>query len=319
MGAAGRVQTGASGGPVMFTQCPRCGTVFSVSEGQLDAAGGRVRCGACRAPFDALLYLVRQLPGGSPAGGAAGKRTVVPVAGTGVPVRPVPPPVPEPPRSPGAVARPDEPAGPGVATARTSGPRPETLGVGAGAGTEPTPASAVPEPLRADVERAGRRLPSGWRAAIQLSAALGLVALLALQVAWLAPADLLARAPAAAPWLERLAPAFDRASGLLGWERASTPRDLARIRVRERDIRDHPDQPGALLVQATLVNEALFQQPPPRVRLTLFDVNGAVLAQRVFSPGEYLAGDPPEPGLWPLRLELLAPATAAVSYQIEFL
>lgn len=303
----------------MFTQCPRCGTVFSVSEEQLDAAGGRVRCGACRAPFDALLYLVRQLPGGSPATGAAGKRTRGPVTGTGGPVRPAPPPVPEPHRSPGALARPEGAADLGAATARTPGPRPETLGGGAGAGTERRPAQAVPETLRADVERAGRGLPSAWRYAIQLSAVLGLVALLAFQVAWLAPADLLARAPAAAPWLERLAPAFDRASGLLGWERASTPRDLARIRVRERDIRDHPDQPGVLLVQATLVNEAPFQQPPPRVRLTLFDVNGAVLAQRVFQPREYLAGEPPEPGFWPFRLELLAPATAAVSYQIEFL
>ncbi len=303
----------------MFTQCPRCGTVFSVSEEQLDAAGGRVRCGACRAPFDALLYLVRQLPGGSPAASAAGKRVRGPAVGTGAPVRPAPPPVPEPPRASSPVTRPDEPASPGVATGRTPGPRPETVGVGAGAATEGMPAQAVPEPLRADAERAGRRLPSGWQAAIQLSAALGLVALLAFQVAWLAPADLLARAPAVAPWLERLAPAFDRASGLLGWERGSTPRDLARIRIRERDIRDHPEQPGALLVQATLVNEASFQQPPPRVRLTLFDVNGAVLAQRVFLPAEYLAGEPPQPGLWPLRLELLAPATAAVSYQIEFL
>lgn len=305
----------------MFTQCPRCGTVFSVSEEQLDAAGGRVRCGACRAPFDALLYLVRQLPGGSAASGAAGKRARGPIAGAGraEPPTPSPPPAPEPPRSPAATARAGEAAGVGVGSTLTSGAQPGILGTGAGAGAELTPASAVPEPLRADAERAGRRLPSGWRAAIQISAALGMIALLAFQVAWLAPAELLARLPAAAPWLERLAPAFDKASGMLGWARASTPRDLARIRVRERDIRDHPDQPGALLVQATLVNEALFQQPPPRVRLTLFDVNGAILAQRVFLPGEYLAGDPPEPGLWPLRLELLAPATAAVSYQIEFL
>ena len=55
------------------------------------------------------------------------------------------------------------------------------------------------------------------------------------------------------------------------------------------------------------------------MRLTLFDVNGAVLAQRVFAPEEYLTGDDPPPGPWPLRLELLAPESPAVSYQIEFL
>ena len=59
---------------------------------------------------------------------------------------------------------------------------------------------------------------------------------------------------------------------------------------------------------------------------TLFEISDlpqnqkrAVLAQRVFAPEEYLTGDDPPPGPWPLRLELLAPESPAVSYQIEFL
>ena len=289
----------------MFTQCPRCGTVFSVGDRQLDAAAGRVRCGACGAPFDALLYLVRQLPTGA--------------AGAKAPQRPRPSvPPPEPPRPPtprvqsprAAVPPPQAPA----ATARP--PFPPAMG------REPARVAAspvVPEPLRADAEEAGRRLSPVWGGLLQSVAALGLVALLAFQVAWLAPAEVLARVPSARPWMDRMGPAFDQASALMGWERASPPRDLGRIRVRERDIREHPQHPGALLVQATLVNDAPFPQPPPRVRLTLFDVNGAVLAQRVFAPEEYLTGDDPPPGPWPLRLELLAPESPAVSYQIEFL
>ncbi len=295
----------------MFTQCPQCGTVFSVGDAQLDAAGGRVRCGACRAPFDALLYLVRQLPAGS-ARAAPGKRPRPPAAGAGR-AAPAAPPPPEPLPIPAAPARPRD----GALAKPEAVPDPPLRPAPGPAAREP--AVPVPEPLRVDAERAGRRLPSAWAGALQGVAALALLALLGFQIAWLAPADVLARAPAAGPWLERLAPAFDRASGLLGWEGTPPPRDLARIRVRERDIREHPEHPGVLLVQATLVNEAPFRQAPPRVRLTLFDVNGAVLAQRVFLPPEYLAGESAEGDLWPLRLELLAPATAAVSYQIEFL
>ena len=39
-----------------ITRCPACGTTFRVSEEQLDAAEGRVRCGACDQVFDARAH-----------------------------------------------------------------------------------------------------------------------------------------------------------------------------------------------------------------------------------------------------------------------
>jgi predicted Zn finger-like uncharacterized protein len=39
------------------TQCPHCRTVFRVTEAQLEAAGGRVRCGQCHEVFDARANL----------------------------------------------------------------------------------------------------------------------------------------------------------------------------------------------------------------------------------------------------------------------
>jgi predicted Zn finger-like uncharacterized protein len=39
------------------TQCPQCGTRFKVSQEQLDAHQGMVRCGRCQAVFNAVLYL----------------------------------------------------------------------------------------------------------------------------------------------------------------------------------------------------------------------------------------------------------------------
>lgn len=46
----------------MNTRCPRCWTVFRIEQRQLDAAGGRVRCGQCDAIFDARRHLQKELP-----------------------------------------------------------------------------------------------------------------------------------------------------------------------------------------------------------------------------------------------------------------
>jgi len=55
----------------LITQCPTCRTRFRVTETQLNAASGRVRCGACLAVFAGLEHLVlasgpRLRPGESP-------------------------------------------------------------------------------------------------------------------------------------------------------------------------------------------------------------------------------------------------------------
>lgn len=47
----------------MHTQCPECNTVFRITAEQLNAAGGRVRCGECHAVFNAAQHLFDQAPG----------------------------------------------------------------------------------------------------------------------------------------------------------------------------------------------------------------------------------------------------------------
>ena len=49
----------------MITRCPRCETAFRVTEDQLQARGGQVRCGRCHSVFDARAALV--YPGGEAA------------------------------------------------------------------------------------------------------------------------------------------------------------------------------------------------------------------------------------------------------------
>jgi predicted Zn finger-like uncharacterized protein len=44
-----------------LTQCPHCKASFKVSEDQLSAANGRVRCGACMNIFDAIAYSISKI------------------------------------------------------------------------------------------------------------------------------------------------------------------------------------------------------------------------------------------------------------------
>lgn len=50
-----------------YTRCPHCKATFEVTESQLSAAGGKVRCGACMEVFDALAYLINGQPESSEA------------------------------------------------------------------------------------------------------------------------------------------------------------------------------------------------------------------------------------------------------------
>lgn len=307
----------------MFTQCPACKTVFAVTAEQLDAAGGRVRCGACRVPFDALLFLVRQLPDAKTLARGPEDRLDAALARLAAELTDAAP--------EGTLAA-VETGGPGPAR-RTPAPPPagaETPRAGGRTtGPERAPLEAppcpgeVPEALARDLALLRPRRSPWYVRLAQSAAVLVLLVLLAFQLAWLRPEAVLAWAPFLQPWLQRAAPALEAASASLGWARP-VPRDTGRIRVTERDIREHPHRPGALLFNATLLNEAGFEQPPPRVQLTLFDVNGRVLARRAFGPAEYLDPADAVAALAPgaalqLRLEMVAPSAPAVSYQLELL
>lgn len=46
----------------LYTRCGNCDTTFRVTTGQLQASGGRVRCGHCQQVFDAFATLTAQAP-----------------------------------------------------------------------------------------------------------------------------------------------------------------------------------------------------------------------------------------------------------------
>ncbi len=102
-------------------------------------------------------------------------------------------------------------------------------------------------------------------------------------------------------------------------------RDPSLLSTRNLAVRSHPNEPGTLLVNAIIVNDADFAQPFPVLELRFTTVRGMLVAGRRFQPDEYLAGDavgmslvPPKT---PVQIELTIddPGPEAVNYFLRFL
>jgi predicted Zn finger-like uncharacterized protein len=88
-----------------------------------------------------------------------------------------------------------------------------------------------------------------------------------------------------------------------------------------REVGPHPSAPEALLVVASLRNDARWAQPLPLVELTLTDIDGKVMAMRRFTPAEYHGGSAGllAPGQTAhLQLELADPDRRALAFAFEF-
>lgn len=101
--------------------------------------------------------------------------------------------------------------------------------------------------------------------------------------------------------------------------------DRSRIALMARDVRPHPTVPGALVITATLANEAGFTQSYPVVEIVLSDVDERRIAMRRFEPTEYVSSSAAlRAGLAPgatatLTLEVEDPGKNAVAFEFRFL
>ncbi|KPQ02969.1 DUF3426 domain-containing protein [Marinobacter sp. HL-58] len=100
--------------------------------------------------------------------------------------------------------------------------------------------------------------------------------------------------------------------------------DVDAIQSRKLVVRTNPDDRSQLVVDAVIINRAAFEQPFPAIALTFSNLNGDVVAQSVFTPGEYLAGEGKEmdamPTDTPVRIviDIRDPGRDAVNYNIAF-
>jgi predicted Zn finger-like uncharacterized protein len=100
--------------------------------------------------------------------------------------------------------------------------------------------------------------------------------------------------------------------------------DAGALELLSRDIRPHPSVPGALIISATVRNDADFAQAFPIVEITLSDLDETRIAMRRFQPRDYVS-DPRTiaAGLAPgattaLVFEVADPGKNAVAFEFKF-
>lgn len=270
----------------MYTQCPECLTIYKVGASLLSEGHGSARCGHCAAVFDMLRTLTENLPG-EPFQELERRSG----ASDAPPQLSVP--ALRPPRHPQAQAQ------------QTSLFDPDER-------KRSTPPRRAHTPAFARTHRHTPRARS-WPWVVGCSALL--LSLLG-ELGYAGRAELLDDA--------RARPLLDRACAAFGC-RLPLRHDTAQLQLLSRDIRPHPSVPNALIISATLRNDAEFAQAFPAVEITLSDLDENRIAMRRFQPQEYLGdsrslGSGMAPGATAaLVFEVADPGKNAVAFEFKFL
>ena len=99
--------------------------------------------------------------------------------------------------------------------------------------------------------------------------------------------------------------------------------DINAIHTANLVVRSHPQIPGALAVEAVLLNRAPFDQPFPNLQLRFTDLKNSPVASRRFSPRDYLRGELSGRRLMPtgnpvhIALDIVDPGSDAVNYELR--
>ncbi len=249
------------------TRCPHCRTLYQITESQLRAASGQVRCCCCDSIFNAKKH---RTPDGTLESGDHHHdqfKTGDHRAEDG--------------DSESDLAAPADktafflaaPLGDDLARADVIAP-PVDSGQ-----TDRSPTDALPYWVEESKSK-GKVTPRHTFTWTLVIAVLVIIALA--QLAWFSKQQL-ARQPELRPmveaWCERLG------CDIAPW------REPSRFQILDRTVEPEPDHIGALRVQLLFRNQAKFAQPLPKLQLELFDKQQRLAARGVFSPDQYLVAD----------------------------
>jgi predicted Zn finger-like uncharacterized protein len=267
-----------------YTRCPGCRTVFRVTTAQLALREGQVRCGRCRAVFDANDHLVRH-PGADetrePSEAQEPSEAAAPVDAPSEVVAQVDAAVKaDTPAQSDALVQADAPPQTD-AEAHTDGERSLPTETEATAQTEApseTPlAASIAHPR--DYQWRPRRRLREQPTALYALALVALVALLGAQLLFEYRDALAAHAPLTRPLLEAACRAAQCEIAPL--------RDASALSIEASDLQADPAHKGLLKLTATVRNRAGYAIAYPYLELTLTDPSDAVVARRAFPPAAY--------------------------------
>jgi len=287
-----------------FTRCPGCTTVFRITAEQLALREGQVRCGHCRAVFDANDHLVS---------------VHEPVATGGAPVEEAPveeAPVEEAPVEQAPVEEaPVEQAPVEQAPAEQAPAEQAPVEV-----REPQLESTTNDAVAAPTDRQERFEWKPRKSLRETPKALQAVAIGVLLLALVAQAileyrdSLAAHAPFTRPILQAACRPLGCAVGPL--------RDAQALSIDASDLQADPAHRGLLQLSATIRNRATYAIAYPYLELTLTDASDQVVVRRAFAPGDYIGGTAnasagiPANGEKLVRLFIDASATAQAGYRL---
>lgn len=267
----------------MLTTCPECQTRFRVDHPQLGAKRGLVRCGQCRAVFNAYDTLLPELETPTVIGPQS-QALSAPASDPDV----------------------DDEAIETIELKAADGPEPDSVEIDVASGAPgqavatriPPPAEAnrepapvvssftwvVPEPAETPdsilLSELPARRPFPWAAVGRGLLGLSLLAVLAGQATFFLRGELAARHPVTRPYLERACAPLGCAVPL--------PRQRALLQVESSGLETDLEHPARARLRVAFSNRAAQAMAWPDLVLTLTDVRDTPVAQRVFRPGEYL-------------------------------
>jgi predicted Zn finger-like uncharacterized protein len=311
-----------------FTRCPGCGTVFRVTASQLALREGQVRCGHCRAVFDANDHLLaldarRGDDADMPDELAAGRPTITLRSADALEAVDAPPAQPDASASEPGPGDADEVQAPATEPAAPGADAPAPESAEPTEPTKPTEPEAAPahEPIDMATRERARRFEWKPRKSLRerpktvYGAAMGLLlAALALQAVLEYRDALAAHAPLTRPLLQAVCDVFGCTIDPL--------RDSAALSIEASDLQADPGHRGLLLLSATIRNRENFAIAFPYLELTLTDSSDQVVVRRAFAPAEYVGGTSnpdagiPGDGEQLVRLFVDASATAQAGYRL---
>ncbi len=269
----------------MQTTCPHCHTTFRVTDEQLSAAAGKVRCGRCFGVFVAVEPHIDQPPVEPEAEQIFVSET--PTAASTEPFR--------------IASDIDE-----ITT--------ET----------PAISTRLDDDLLDEISQRDATPPRRRGVMLPLVASLLLCTTLSGQYLYF-NRDQLAQDPQMRPYLAEGCQHLAQLSGELIPCQLAPLRAPQHIALTQREVRAHPEYTQTLLVSARFNNQADFAQAYPLLELTFQDVNGVTVFARRFKAEEYLANGlqaQQEIGAQQtaeIQLELVDPGPQAVGYEFNFL